>query len=113
MNYRVMAINYKLESTKPKLIKWVKDNTIDFCNDMFIEIKTAAENQSPDDIEMFLNNIREAEKLSVQYTNIINEANTIADILKITDEDVMCNIFYDREDEVLSVILENRVERIY
>lgn len=113
MNYRVMAINYRLEDAKPKLIKWVKDNTIDFCNDMFIEIKTAAENQSPDDIEMFLNNIREAEKLSVQYTNVIDKAGTIADILRIADDDIMCNIFYDRDDEILSIILENKVERIY
>lgn len=113
MNYRVMAINYRLEDTKPKLIEWVKGNTIDFCNDMFTEIKTAAGNQSPDDIELFLNNIREAERLSVDYTKLINEANTIADILRIADEDIMCNIFYDRDDEILSIILGNKVERIY
>jgi len=106
-------ITYNLEAVKPKLIDWVKSNVSDFCSDMFKEIQHAAGHKSPDDVEMFLGQIREAEKLSVDYTKIINEAQTLADILKIADEDVMCNVFYEREDEIITIILGVKIEQVY
>ena len=106
-------ITYNLETAKPKLIDWVKSNVSDFCSVMFKEIQQAAEHKSPDDVELFLSQIREVEKLSVDYTKIINEAQTLADILRIADEDIMCNVFYDREDEIISIILNVKIKQIY
>jgi len=106
-------ITYNLKAVKPKLIDWVKSNVSDFCSDMFKEIQNAARHKSPDDIEMFLAQIRETEKLSVDYTKIINEAQTLADILKIADEDIMFNIFYEREDEIITIILGVKIEQVY
>lgn len=106
-------ITYNLEAVKPKLIDWVKNEVINFCNDMFIEIKKAANHKSPDDIEMFLDWIRMAENLSLDYTKIINEAVSIGDILRIADEDMMCNVLYEREDEILSIILDTKVEQTH
>lgn len=106
-------ITYNLEAVKPELIDWVKSEIMGFCNDMFIEIRNAAIHKSPDDIEMHLGAIREAERLSLDYTKIINEANTIADILRIADEDMMCNVFYDRDDEILSKILKVKIEQTH
>ena len=103
-------ITYKLDEAKERVIALIKAHTYDFCTDMMLEIKKAAENDSIDDVEMFTGMIRTAEKISEKQIESVENAWTVGEILVAVDIDEPGNALFEQEDLVLSAILETTVK---
>ena len=109
MNYQV---TYNFEEAKENVIELIKKYTYDFCSDMMKEIKTAAEYDSIDDVEIFVDMIRTAEKVCKKQIDTVTKATSIAEILSITsDNDEVGNILFEQDDTVLSAILGIQVKQ--
>jgi hypothetical protein len=109
MNYQV---TYNFEEAKENVIELIKKNTYGFCSDMMKEIKTAAEYDSIDDVEILVDTIRTAEKICKKQINIVTKATSIAEILSITsDNDAPGNVLFEQDDTVLSAILGIQVKQ--
>jgi hypothetical protein len=109
MSYQV---TYNFEEAKENVIKLIKKNTYDFCSDMMKEIKTAAEYDSIDDVEIFVDIIRTAEKICKKQIDTVIKATSIAEILSITsDYDAPGNALFEQDDTILSAILGIQVKQ--
>jgi len=76
------------------------------------EIKTAAEYDSIDDVEILVDTIRTAEKICKKQIDTVTKATSIAEILSITsDYDAPGNVLFEQDDTVLSSILGIQIKQ--
>jgi hypothetical protein len=100
-----MVVTYNFDKAKQRVISLVKQYSYDFCSDMLKEIKQAADNDDIDTIEMFVESIRKAERVSEEQVRQIEEAHTIADILMATSgNEIPGNVLYECDEVVLKAI---------
>jgi len=92
---------------KQKMFDKVKSSYYDVCTDFFKDIKTHANNEDLDQVEMLANSIRQMEICSEEQEKKIANATCFMDILEITlFNDTAGNIFYEDEDMVTDIMGE-------
>jgi len=106
-------IYYNLKEVKPKVIDFIKQHYYDFCSDMMLEIKRAAGLNSIDDVEMFVDMIRTAEKRSEKQIEVVQQATCLAEILNIANDDAVGNALFESEDKILSILLKIEVRELW
>jgi hypothetical protein len=98
---------------KQKMFDRVKSSYYDVCTDFFKDIKTHANNEDLDQVEMLANSIRQMETCSKEQEKKIANAICLMDILEITlFNDTAGNIFYEDEDTITSIMGECYAEEI-
>lgn len=104
-------ITYRLDTVKDKVKVFIKNHYYDYCSDMMADIKAACNNNDIDNIEMFVDSIRGAEKLSVRHIEQVDEALCIADILLIASDDAIYNALFEQEDMLLTAMFDVKIEQ--
>ena len=104
-------ITYRLDTVKDRVKVFIKNYYYDYCSDMMNEIKAACNNNDIDNIEMFVDSIRGAEKMSVSQIEQVNSANCIADILLIASDDAHFNVLFEQEDVLLTAMFDVKIDQ--
>jgi hypothetical protein len=92
---------------KQKMFDKVKSSYYDVCTDFFKDIKTHANNEDLDQVEMLANSIRQMEICSEEQEKKIANATCVMTILEITlFNDTAGNIFFEDEDTILYILSE-------
>jgi len=104
-----VPFTYSFIAGKKRVIELAKKHTMDFINDMLLEIKIASENGNVADVKMFVEIIEQAEQFSVAQVTKLEKAIGLGDILKATaDDDNPGNILFEQDDLVLSTFFNNK-----
>jgi len=98
---------------KQKMFDKVKKSYYDRCSEYFAEIKTQANMEDLDQVEMLANSIRQMETCSEEQEKKIANATCLMDILEITlFNDTAGNIFYEDEDIITDIMGECYAEEV-
>ena len=102
-----MKKQFNFELFKQKVLSKVKSTYYDTCTDFFKEIKTQANMEDLDQVEMLVSSIRQMEICSEEQIKRINESKGVMDILEVTlFNDAPGNIFFEDEDAIVDLMGE-------
>jgi hypothetical protein len=103
-----MRIEVNLTEAKERVCKMVNDHCWDVINDLLKEIgdfSDKSNNKSIKDIELTLEMIKKIQKFKVESCDIINNSNSLCEILEITKNDLI----KESDDEILSAFFGHKI----
>jgi hypothetical protein len=103
-----MKIEISLSEAKERVCKMVNDHCWDVINDLLKDIGTFSDNsnnKSIKDIEITLEMIKRIQEFKKESCDIINNSNSLCEILEITKNDLI----KENEDEILSAFFGHKI----